>query len=126
MARCLPRPGPFEVEREQAGEGVVGGNVLGPAVGGGDGAVERVMGVGEPARALIVEIGQRALVELRRRLDRLRQDAVGIATGASPGAAVGGTSGTMSMRSGGLSQARLRPSSFFAASAIRIARGSAA
>ena len=37
------------------------------------------MGVGEPARALVVEIGQRALLELDRRLDGLRHDAVGIA-----------------------------------------------
>ena len=33
---CLLRRRTFEVEREQAGEGVVGGDVLGPAVGGGD------------------------------------------------------------------------------------------
>jgi hypothetical protein len=42
---------PFEIEREQAGEGVVGGNVLGPAAGGGDGPVGRVTGVGELARS---------------------------------------------------------------------------
>ena len=34
----LLRLRPFEIEREQAGEGVFGGNVLGPAVGGGHGA----------------------------------------------------------------------------------------
>jgi len=43
----------FEVEREQAGEGLLGRNVLGPAVsgGGGDGAVEGVMREAKPARA---------------------------------------------------------------------------
>ncbi len=44
----LLRSRPFEAEPEQAGEGVVGGNVLGPAVGGGNGAVQRVMGGGKP------------------------------------------------------------------------------
>jgi hypothetical protein len=43
----------FEVERERAGEGLLGRNVLGPAVsgGGGDGAVEGVMREAKPARA---------------------------------------------------------------------------
>jgi hypothetical protein len=41
----------FEVEREQAGEGLLGRNVLGPAVSGGDGAVEGVMREAKPARA---------------------------------------------------------------------------
>jgi hypothetical protein len=71
--------GPFEVEREQTGEGVLGRNVLGPAVSGGDGPVERVVGVGEPARALVIEIGERPLLEFDRRLGGFRQDAVGIA-----------------------------------------------
>jgi hypothetical protein len=53
------RFGALEVEREQAGEGVLGRNVLRPAVSGRDGAVERVVGVGEPARALVIEIGER-------------------------------------------------------------------
>ena len=46
-ALLLPRP--CEIERQQAGERVLGRNVLRPAIRGGDGAVERIMGVGEPA-----------------------------------------------------------------------------
>ena len=61
---CLRR-GALEVERQQALQRVLGRDVLRPAVGGGDGAVERVVGVGEPARALVVEVGQRARLELR-------------------------------------------------------------
>jgi hypothetical protein len=61
-------PRPLKIEREQAGEGVLGRNVLGPAVSRGAGAVERVMGVGEPARALVVEVGERPLLGLDRRL----------------------------------------------------------
>jgi len=48
-------------------------------VGGGDGAIERFVGVAEPARALVVEVGQRAFFQLGRRLDALGDDAVGIA-----------------------------------------------
>ena len=76
----LSRAGPFEVEGEQAGdEGVLGRNVPGPAASGGDRAVERVVGVGEPARALVIEIGERPLLAFDRRLGGFRQDAVGIA-----------------------------------------------
>ena len=50
-----------------------------PAVGGCDGAVEGVVGVGEPARALVVEIGERALLQLDRRFNGLGQDAVRMA-----------------------------------------------
>jgi hypothetical protein len=64
--------GSLKIEREQAGEGLLGRNVLGPAVSGGDGAVEGVMRVGEPTRALVVEIGEGALLELDRRLGRRR------------------------------------------------------
>ena len=60
-------PRPFEVEPQKAGEGVVVRNVLGPAVSGGDGAIEGVMGVGEPARALVIEVGERPRLEHERR-----------------------------------------------------------
>lgn len=79
MTTPLLPPRPLQIQGEQAGERVLGRNVLGPTVGGGDGAVERVVGVGEPTRALIVEIGQGALLELDRRLDGLGQNTVGIA-----------------------------------------------
>jgi hypothetical protein len=44
----VPRPGgrrrgALQVERQQALQRVVGRDVLGPAVGGGDGAVERLI-----------------------------------------------------------------------------------
>src|SRR3984957_10279122 len=55
----LLRLRPLEIEREQAAQGVLGRNVLRPAIRPGDGAVERLVGVGEPARTLVVEIGQR-------------------------------------------------------------------
>jgi hypothetical protein len=55
---------PFEVERQQAGERVLGRNILRPAIRRGHGSVERVMGVGEPARTLVIEVGRRALFEL--------------------------------------------------------------
>jgi hypothetical protein len=73
------RRGALQVEREQALQRVVRRNVLGPTVGARHGAVERVVRVGEPARALVVEVGQRALLEPGRRLDVSRQNAVGIA-----------------------------------------------
>ena len=96
---ALLRLRPFEIEREQAGEGVVGGDVLRPAVSGGDGPVEGRVGVGEPARALVVEIGERALLELDRGLGVLGDDAVRIV-------------------------ARRNSSSRFAAAAMACARGS--
>jgi hypothetical protein len=73
------RRGAFEIERQQALQRVLDRDVFRPAVGARDGAVERVVRVGKPARALVVEGGQRALLELDRGLDILRQDAVGIA-----------------------------------------------
>jgi hypothetical protein len=73
------RRGALQVERQQALQRVVGRDVFRPAVGGGDGSVEGVVRVGQPARALVVEVGQRALFELDRRLDGPRQNAVGIA-----------------------------------------------
>ena len=68
-----------EVEFKQLRQSVFFGNVRGPAVGGGHGGVEIAMGVDEPLRALIVEVGQRALAQLRGRHGVFRQDAVGIA-----------------------------------------------
>ena len=58
------RSGPLEVELEQPAQDLVvghGGAVVGPAVGDGDGLVEGLVGVGEPGRALVVEVGEGAL-----------------------------------------------------------------
>ncbi len=54
----------FEVEIEEAGEEVVVGYVGGPAVGGEDGVVEGPVGVAEPGRHPVVELGEGALLEL--------------------------------------------------------------
>ena len=58
---------PFQIQRQQAAEDFfVGGfgGVVGPAVGGGDGLVELLVREIEPGRALVVEVGQRALLEI--------------------------------------------------------------
>src|SRR5712664_4560942 len=55
------------------------GQFLGPAIGGGHGAVEIAMGVRQPRRPLVVEIGERALLQLLGGVQALRYDAVGIA-----------------------------------------------
>ncbi len=58
---------PFQVQRQQAAEDfVVGhfGGVVGPAVGGGDGGVERLVGEVQPGGAGVVEVGQGALLEV--------------------------------------------------------------
>ena len=70
------------VELEQALEDHVVGEAIapiGPAVGGGDGLVQVAMGMVEPGRALVVEIGERALFQDRGGLVVDGQDAVGIA-----------------------------------------------
>ncbi|MCU0990527.1 MAG: hypothetical protein MUE63_13290, partial [Xanthomonadales bacterium] len=56
-----------QIQRQQAAEDfVVGhfGGVVGPAVGGGDGLVERLVGEVQPGRAGVVEVGQGALPEV--------------------------------------------------------------
>ena len=55
-AACYRRIRAFEIEREEARACILGRNVIGPAVSGGHGAVDRLVGVGEPARALVVEV----------------------------------------------------------------------
>ena len=67
-----PSLGAFKVEREQAGEGIPGRDVLRPAVGGGYGAVERVVGVGnidQPSRPWreMRALAQRESAQLLRR-----------------------------------------------------------
>ena len=69
----------FEVERQQPRQRVFLGDILRPAIGGRDRPVEIAMRVVEPRRALVVEIGQRALFEHRGGPGIHRQDAVGIA-----------------------------------------------
>jgi hypothetical protein len=59
---------PLQVERQQSGEdGVLvhgGGVGIVPAVGRPDGAVERGVGVLQSGRTLVVEVGQRPLLQL--------------------------------------------------------------
>ena len=54
------------VEIQQLANGVVVGNVRGPAVGRGNGGIERSGRVGEPLRTVVVEVRQRALPERLR------------------------------------------------------------
>jgi hypothetical protein len=72
------------------------------------------MRVGEPLRTLVVEVGQRARLELLGSVGVLGQNPVWVA------------GDDLRLDSAGLSQARRRSSSFLAACPMRIARGSAA
>ena len=65
------------VEREQALEDLLVGEVGGPAVGGGDCCVQLPVNVAEPGRALVVELGERALLQVLGALLVPGQDAVG-------------------------------------------------
>jgi hypothetical protein len=89
----------------------------GPAIGDGDRRIELAMGVVEPGRPLIVEIGQGAFFEDRGGHRPDWDDPVD-----NPGT----TSGTRSTKSGGLSHASRNSLSRRAASAIALARGSSA
>jgi hypothetical protein len=55
--------GALVIQGQEAGEDFVFGEVGGPTVGGEYGFVEGAMGVGEPFGALIVEVGEGALLE---------------------------------------------------------------
>ena len=82
--RCNLGSGALLIEREQAGEDFVVGQhacapVVAPAIGVGDSGIERGVGVAQPLRAGVVEVGQRALLQFLRGLSVLGQDAVGIA-----------------------------------------------
>ena len=52
------------VQGEETGEDLLGGERVGPAVGGEDGLVEGAVGVVEPGGALVVELGERAVLEV--------------------------------------------------------------
>ena len=69
----------LEIEGEELCQRLFGRNILGPAIGGGDGAVERFMRIGELLRALIIETCERTLLELFGGVRVLRQNAVGVA-----------------------------------------------
>ena len=59
--------GALGVELEKAGEGVLTGDVFGPAVGGEDGVVEFAVGVLQPGGGFVVEVGEGAILQVRRR-----------------------------------------------------------
>jgi hypothetical protein len=59
---CVRRE--FKIESEKAGEDFVVGEIEGPAVGGGEGGIEALVGAVEPGGADVVEVGERALGEL--------------------------------------------------------------
>jgi len=54
---------PFKVEGEETFEDVIVGELVGPAVGVEDGVVELLVGEVEPGGALVVQVGERALLE---------------------------------------------------------------
>jgi hypothetical protein len=56
--------GALVVEGQEAGEDLLGGEGVGPGVGGEDGLVEGAVGVVEPGGALVVEVGEGALFEV--------------------------------------------------------------
>jgi hypothetical protein len=58
----------LKIERQESGQEFVVGKFAGPAVGGEDGGVELLVREVEPGRALVVEIRERALLELLRAL----------------------------------------------------------
>ena len=58
--------GAFEVEGEQTLENLSVAQVCRPTVGGGHGGIEFLVGQIQPGRALVVEVGQRPLLQLRR------------------------------------------------------------
>jgi hypothetical protein len=72
------------IEAEQARQDFIvreqpGAPVVAPAVSLGHGFIERGMGVCQPLRARVVEVGEGALLDLLRRLLVPGQDAIGIA-----------------------------------------------
>ena len=58
------RPSPRQIQRQQPRQDFfVGqsGGVVGPTLGGGHGLVQRGVGALQPGRALVVQVGERAL-----------------------------------------------------------------
>ena len=49
---------------QQPSQNLLIAQVVGPAVGGADRAIQRAMGGSQPGRPRIVEVGQRALLQL--------------------------------------------------------------
>jgi hypothetical protein len=78
VLRFVSGGGAGEVELEQLRERVFLGNVGRPAIGSSDRGVEVAVGVNKPLRALVVEIGQRALAQ-----SRFAAFAIAIARGSS-------------------------------------------
>ena len=67
----------FEVQVEQVLKDLAVGEVGRPVVGGEDGGVEGGVGVVEPGGALVVEVGEGPLLEIRRLPALLDGDAAG-------------------------------------------------
>ena len=92
VARCLlsrDRRPALPVQRQQPAQDLVVGHrrrVVGPAVGGGHRGVERVVRLRQPGRALVVEVGQRALGELLLEAGLGRRCGRGTASGPCPAA----------------------------------------
>jgi hypothetical protein len=59
----LPR-GPLQVESQQLLEALLVAEVGGPAIGGGDGGIEALMGQVQPGGTLVVKVGEGAFLLL--------------------------------------------------------------
>lgn len=55
---------PFQIQRQQPRQDLLIRQFARPAVGGEYGGVEAAMGGGQPRRARVVEVGERALLQL--------------------------------------------------------------
>lgn len=81
-SRIIVRSGALLIEVKKPLQDIIVAEIVWPAIGVGDGVVQRAVGVVQPSRAFIIEIGQRALLELLELFFGeivARQDTVGIA-----------------------------------------------
>ena len=82
-ARGLLVPRPLLIEPKQAGQDFIVGHprapVVAPAISVGHGLIEGLVRVIQPRRAGVVEVGQGALFQDRRRVGTDRQEAIGVA-----------------------------------------------
>ncbi len=55
---------PFQIQRQQPRQDLFVAQVVRPAVGGADRGIQRAMGGSQPGRPCVIEVGQRALLQL--------------------------------------------------------------
>ena len=62
--RLTPPSRPLQIQRQQPPQDFLSRQIRRPAVGGGDGGVEFLVGQGEPGGAFVVEVGQGAFFQV--------------------------------------------------------------